>query len=147
AAEAAGLPHTPFHRAVRRMDDVLYAEIRDRQSATDLDERDDILSMLVQARDEDGTPLDTEELRDQLVTLLLAGHETTATALAWAFDALFRSPDVRARLEASLPAGDGYLDAVVDETLRIRPTVPDIGRRLGEPLTVNGGSTLDAGTA
>src|SRR4051812_522889 len=147
AAEAAGVPQTPFHRAVRRMDDVLYAEIRDRRAATDLDERDDILSMLIQARDEDGTPLNTDELRDQLVTLLLAGHETTATALAWAFDALFRNPGVRAKLEASLPEGDEYLDAVVEETLRIRPTVPDVGRRLGEPLALPDGRTLDPGTA
>jgi cytochrome P450 len=147
AAEAAGLPHTPFHRAVRRMDEVLYAEIRDRQAATDLDDRDDILSMLIGARDEDGAPLDAGELRDQLVTLLLAGHETTATALAWAFDALFRNPDVRARLEASLAEGDEYLDAVVDETLRIRPTVPDIGRRLGEPLPLGDGMELEPGTA
>src|SRR3954466_4984458 len=145
-AEAANLPRTPFHRAVRRMDDVLRAEIRDRRLATDLDERDDILSMLVQARDEDGSPLDEDELRDQLVTLLLAGHETTATALAWAFDALFRNPEVRSRLEASLGDGDEYLDAVVEETLRIRPTVHDVGRRLGEQLeTCNG--TLRAGTA
>src|SRR3954447_20953196 len=147
AAEAAGLPRTPFHRAVLRMDEVLYAEIRDRQATTDLDDRDDILSTLIQARDEDGAPLDAGELRDQLVTLLLAGHETTATALAWAFDALFRNPDVRAKLEASLPEGDAYLDAVVEETLRIRPTVHDVGRRLGEPLATKDGQTVDAGTA
>jgi cytochrome P450 len=145
--EAAGVPRTPFHRAVRRMDDVLRDEIRERQKATDLDERDDILSMLVQARDEDGSPLDEDELRDQLVTLLLAGHETTATALAWAFDALFRNPRVRATLEASLADGDEYLDAVVEETLRIRPTVHDVGRRLGEPLEAKDGRTLEAGTA
>ena len=147
AAEAAGQPRTPFHRAVRRMDDVLYAEIRDRQAATDLDARDDILSMLVQARDEEGAPLDEDELRDQLVTLLLAGHETTATALAWAFDALFRNPGVRSKLEASLADGDEYLDAVVEEVLRIRPTVPDIGRRLGEPLALGDGNELAPGTA
>jgi cytochrome P450 len=146
-AEAASLPHTPFHRAVRRMDDVLRAEIRDRQAATDLAERDDILSMLVEARDEDGAPLDEDELRDQLVTLLLAGHETTATALAWTFDALFRNPEVLARLEASLPEGDEYLDAVVEETLRIRPTVHDVGRRLGEPLVTKDGRTIEPGTA
>ena len=146
-AEAVNVPHTPFHRAVRRMDDVLREEIRERQAAPDLDERDDILSMLVQARDEDGAPLDEDELRDQLVTLLLAGHETTATALAWAFDALFRNPEVLARLEASLPEGDAYLDAVVEETLRIRPTVHDVGRRLGEPLETKDGRTIDAGTA
>jgi cytochrome P450 len=146
-AEAAGVRRTPFHRAVRRMDDVLYDEIRDRQKAPDLDARDDVLSMLVQARDEDGSPLDEDELRDQLVTLLLAGHETTATALAWAFDALFRNPEVLAKLEASLPEGDDYLDAVVEETLRIRPTVHDVGRRLGEPLETKDGRTIDAGTA
>jgi cytochrome P450 len=146
-AEAAGRPRTPFHRAVRRMDDVLREEIRERQAQTDLDERDDILSMLIQARDEDGSPLDEDELRDQLVTLLLAGHETTATALAWAFDALFRNPEVLARLQASLPDGDDYLDAVVEETLRIRPTVHDVGRRLGEPLETKDGRTLDPGTA
>jgi cytochrome P450 len=146
-AEAVGQPRTPFHRALGAMDDVLRAEIRDRQAATDLDARDDILSMLVLARDEDGAPLDEDELRDQLVTLLLAGHETTATALAWTFDALFRNPAVRERLEASLPEGDDYLDAVVEESLRIRPTVHDVGRRLGEPLTTNDGLTLDAGTA
>ena len=145
-AEAAGRPQTPFHRAVRRMDDVLRAEIRDRQAASDLGERDDILSMLVQARDEDGSPLEEDELRDQLVTLLLAGHETTATALAWAFDGLFRNPEVLARLKASLPDGDDYLDAVVEETLRIRPTVHDVGRRIGEPLETAAGR-LDAGTA
>jgi cytochrome P450 len=146
-AEAANRPSTPFHRAVHRMDDVLRAEIRDRQAASDLDERDDILSMLIQARDEDGSPLDEDELRDQLVTLLLAGHETTATSLAWAFDALFRNPDVLAKLMASLPEGDEYLDAVVEETLRIRPTVHDVGRRLGEPLHTKDGRTIEAGTA
>jgi cytochrome P450 len=146
-AEAAGVPRTPFHRAVRRMDDVLRDEIRERQAAADLDERDDILSMLVQARDDDGSPLDEDELRDQLVTLLLAGHETTATALSWAFDALFRNPDVRARLESSLTDGDDYLDAVVEESLRIRPTVHDVGRRLGEPLETKDGRTIEAGTA
>jgi cytochrome P450 len=146
-AEGAGVPRTPFHRAVRRMDDVLFEEIRERQAAPDLEARDDVLSMLVQARDEDGSPLDTDELRDQLVTLLLAGHETTATALAWAFDALFRNPGVLTRLRSSLADGDDYLDAVVEETLRIRPTVHDVGRRLGEPLAIKDGGTIDAGTA
>ena len=146
-AEAAKQPRTPFHRAVRRMDEVLFEEIRERQAAPDLDARDDILSMLIQARDEDGEPLDTDELRDQLVTLLLAGHETTATALAWAFDALFRNPPVLERLRASLAEGDAYLDAVVEETLRIRPTVHDVGRRLGEPLTTKQGLTMEPGTA
>ena len=145
-AERSGLRHTPFHRALRRMDLVLHQEIRERQAAKDLDQRDDILSMLIQARDEDGSPLGEDELRDQLVTLLLAGHETTATALAWAFDALFRNPGVFARLTASLADGDDYLDAVVEESLRIRPTIHDVGRRLGEPLQTSNG-TLAPGTA
>ena len=146
-SEASGIRRTPFHRAVRRMDDVLREEIRERQAAADLDARDDVLSMLVAARDEDGEPLDEDELRDQLVTLLLAGHETTATALAWAFDALFRNPEVLARIEASLAGGDEYLDAVVEETLRIRPTIHDVGRRLGEALETKDSLTVDAGTA
>ncbi len=146
-AEAASVPRTPFHRAIRRMDNVLRDEIRERQRASDLDERDDILSMLVQARDEDGAPLDEDELRDQLVTLLLAGHETTATALAWAFDALFRNPEVRSKLKASLADGDDYLDAAVEESLRIRPTVHDVGRRLGEALEAKDGRTIEAGAA
>ena len=145
-AERAGLRHTPFHRALRRMDAVLHQEIRERQAASDLDRRDDILSMLIQARDEDGSPLGEDELRDQLVTLLLAGHETTATALAWAFDALFRNPDVLARLKASLTEGDDYLDAVIEESLRIRPTIHDVGRRLGSELQTPV-ATLEAGTA
>ncbi|HEV2812985.1 MAG TPA: cytochrome P450 [Solirubrobacteraceae bacterium] len=146
-SEASGIRRTPFHRAVRRMDDVLREEIRERQAAADLDARADVLSMLVAARDEDGEPLDEDELRDQLVTLLLAGHETTATALAWAFDALFRNPEVLARIEASLAGGDEYLDAVVEETLRIRPTIHDVGRRLGEALETKDSLTVDAGTA
>ena len=145
-AEAAGRKVTPFHRAVRRMDALIHEELRERRRAPDLAERDDIASILMSARDEDGQPLTDDELRDQLVTLLAAGHETTATALAWAFDALFRTPAVRERLERSLPEGDAYLDAVVEETLRIRPTVPDVGRRIGEPLDT-GEHTLAPGTA
>ena len=147
AAEARGSKRSPFHRAVRRMDDILYAEIDERGRATDFDERDDILSMLLGARDEHGAPMDDGELRDQLVTLLLAGHETTATSLAWAFDALFRNPGVRARLEDSLAGGDEYLAAELDETLRIRPTVHDVGRVLGHPLEIGDGRVLPAGTA
>ncbi len=142
-----GFQHTPFNRKVKRMDAIIYEEIADRQAADDLDEREDILSLLIRARDEEGNPLDRSELRDQLVTLLLSGHETTATSLAWAFDALFRNPDVREKLEASLAEGDEYLDAVIDETLRIRPTVHDVGRRLGAPITTKDGRTIEAGTA
>ena len=88
-------------------------------------ERDDVLSILLQARDEDGVPMTDEELRDELMTLLVAGHETTATTLAWAFDLLLRHPAAARAAAAprSRPAtSDGeYLDAVIKETLRIRP--------------------------
>ena len=97
------------------------------------------------AQDEHGEGLSDKELRDQLLTLLVAGHETTATALAWTFDALFRHPHVLARLREELAAGDEkYLSAVVDESLRVRPIVPEVGRRLGTPLQMNGYS-LPAG--
>jgi cytochrome P450 len=102
--------------------------------------------MLVAARFDDGSEMSDAEIRDQLMTLLLAGHETTATALAWAFDLLFRSPEAYARLreEVELDAGHSYLDAVISETLRIRPVVPFTGRELREPSTL-GGFDLEPG--
>jgi cytochrome P450 len=108
--------------------------------------RDDILALLVAARDEDGRALSDEELRDQLVTLLLAGHETTATGLAWAFERLLRHPRVLERLRAGLAAGeDDYLDAVVKETLRVRPVIDSVWRKLAGPAEV-AGCRLPAGT-
>ena len=111
------------------LDELLFDEIARRRAAPDLDERDDVFSMLVLARDEDGRALSDAELRDELVTLLVAGHETTATALAWTFELLLRNPRVLAELEERLAAGDGeYLDAVVKESLRARPVIPGVGR-------------------
>ena len=107
---------------------------------------DDILSLLKAARFEDGEPMSDREIRDQLVTLLLAGHETTATGLAWTFDLLLRHPDVLARLVDEVDAGDDtYVRAVVSEALRLRPVVPLAGRRLAAPLEAPGLS-LPAGT-
>jgi cytochrome P450 len=101
--------------------------------------RDDILALLVEARDEDGRTLSDEELRDQLVTLLLAGHETTATGLAWAFERLLRNPGVLRRLLEELAAGEeGYLDAVVKETLRVRPVIDSVWRELTAPVELEG---------
>ena len=114
---------------------MLGAEIAERRA----DPREDILSLLVTARFEDGEPMDDQEIRDQLMTLLLAGHETTATGLAWTFDLLLRHPDVLERLVAEVDAGEeAYLRAVVSESLRLRPVVPLAGRRLSQPLQVNG---------
>jgi cytochrome P450 len=117
------------------IDALLTAEIAERRA----DPREDILSMLVTARFEDGEPMDDAEVRDQLITLLLAGHETTATGLAWAFDLLLRHPLVLDRLTAAVDEGDdAYVRAVVSEALRLRPVVPLAGRRLSEELRVNG---------
>ncbi len=128
------------------VDDLLQAEVAERRADPDLGSRTDILSMLVAARFDDGEPLSDEELRDQLITLLLAGHETTATALAWTFDLLLRNPPQLARLQAELEQdGEEYLRAVISESLRLRPVVPLAGRRLHSALRVKG-YELPAGT-
>jgi cytochrome P450 len=137
-----------FEKVVREADAALLAEIARRRDDPALADRDDVLSLLLQARDEDGQTMSDGELRDQLVTLLLAGHETTATALAWTFDQLLRRPDAlsRAREEAR---GEGrerpYLDAVAKEVLRMRPPLPIVDRRLAVPFEL-GGRELPAGT-
>ena len=117
----------------------------ERREAPDLAEREDILSLLVEARHEDGSAMSDQELRDELMTLLVAGHETTATALAWALERLVRHPDKLDCLRAEVAAGeDEYLEAVVKETLRLRPILPLVARRLTEPMEI-GGHLLPAG--
>jgi cytochrome P450 len=139
-------PWAKFERQLRAVDELLYAEIAERRAAGDLEERDDILSALILARFEDGEAMSDTDLRDQLLTLLLAGHETTATALAWAFDLLLRHPRELQRLRDSLEAGEeDYLRATISESLRLRPVVPLAGRRLAKELSVDG-LTLPAGT-
>jgi cytochrome P450 len=129
-----------FERQRRAVDEMIYAEIAARRAAPDLEERTDVLSMLLLARDEEGGALTDAELRDELVTLVVAGHETTATGLAWAFEMLLRNPAVLARARTAVAEDDtAYLDAVVKETLRRRTVVPGIGRVVrGEPFSVNG---------
>lgn len=128
------------------VDALLRDEIAERRSDPRLDEREDILSLLVGVRFEGGGGMSDSELRDQLVTLLLAGHETTATGLAWTFDLLLRNPAPMARLREELAeGGEEYLRAVISEALRLRPVVPLAGRRLGAELAVNG-YTLPPGT-
>jgi len=135
-----------FESQLREVDDLLYAEIAEHRSKPELADRDDILSMLMLAEFEDGGTMSDKELRDQLMTLLLAGHETTATALAWTFDLLLRHPEPLQRLRDSLENGeDEYLRATISESLRLRPVLPLAGRRLAEELSVDG-LTLPVGT-
>jgi cytochrome P450 family 135 len=141
-----GRPWAKFEGRLKEVDDLLYAEIAERRAEGGLEERDDILSVLMQARFEDGGEMSDTDLRDQLMTLLLAGHETTATALAWTFDLLLRHPRELDRLRDSLDAGEeDYLRATISESLRLRPVVPLAGRRLNVDLVADG-LELPAGT-
>jgi cytochrome P450 len=128
-------------RYLEPVDRELYALIAARREAPDLAEREDVLSTLLLARDEDGEPMSDVELRDELLTLLVAGHETTATSLAWAVERLVRHPGALDRVATDAE----YADAVVKETLRLRPVVAIVLRRLLEPLEV-AGRELPAGT-
>jgi cytochrome P450 len=131
--------HPRLRAALDPVDALLADEIHRRREAPDLGERDDILSLLVQARHEDGSPMTDTELRDELMTLLVAGHETTATGLAWALERLVRHPAALERLREEVLAGDEeYLDAVVKETLRLRPVLAIVLRKLMAPMEIAG---------
>jgi len=130
-------PLLALQERAREIDALLAEEIAARRAAPG----EDICSLLVAARFEDGSGMDDTEVRDQLMTLLMAGHETTATGLAWTLDLLVRHPEAMERARGD----DTYLKAVVSEALRLRPVVPLAGRRLSVPLAVNG-LTLPAGT-
>ena len=127
----------------RQVDVMLDEEIADRRARGD---GTDVLSLLVAARDEDGRALTDQELRDEIITLLVAGHETTATALAWTLERLSRHPDVLARAVAEADAGesDDYLDAVCKETLRVRPVIQDVMRVVKQPVEL-GGARIEPG--
>jgi cytochrome P450 len=138
-------PWTRYNETRVRADRLIRAEIERAQNDPDLESRSDVLAMLVQ---ESG--MTDDELRDQLVTLLLAGHETTATGLSWTLERLVRHPAVLAEANRAARADDhAYLDAVITESLRIRPVVPDITRRLVTDVTIgegDGALHLPAGT-
>ncbi|MDX6594846.1 MAG: cytochrome family [Solirubrobacterales bacterium] len=132
-------PWGQFQRRLRAADTLLYEEIARRRGEADLEDRSDVLSLLLRARDEDGGAMTDVELRDELMTLLLAGHETTATGLAFAFDLLLREPRVLARLREELGGDDDtYLDAVVTESLRLRPVIDANERTLTRPRRIAG---------
>jgi cytochrome P450 family 135 len=164
-----GGPFAQFESKLREVDELLFAEIAEHRARPDTDKREDILSMLMRAEFEDGGSaerpseisgdderegakrdihrgMEDQELRDQLMTLLLAAHETTATALAWTFDLLLRHPMALGRLRDSLAADEEeYLRATITESLRLRPVVPLAGRRLAVDLEADG-LKLPAGT-
>ena len=138
AAGDRGGPRSPWGKlrmARAEADLVLDRQIAERRADPRADERGDILSLLLDARDEDGEGLSDQALRDELVTLLVAGHETTASALAWTLERLSREPRVLDRLLDSLSSGsDEYLEATIKESLRLRPVVPAVARRLQAPM-------------
>ncbi len=134
-----------LRRNMEEADRLLFAEIADRRADPDLAMRTDALAKLIRAGEDNGDPMTDRELRDQLITLLVAGHDTTATGLSWALERLTRHPailekSVRAAEAAAAadPAADDFLDAVAKETLRIRPVVFDVGRVLKEPVELAG---------
>src|SRR3954468_8565792 len=138
------IANTPLPRKLLKpVDDYLFAEIARRREDPLLDSRDDVCSLLLGTRHEDGSPMSDQEIRDELVTLLVAGHETTASAVSWAVERLLRHPDQLARAASG---DEEYLDAVVKETLRLRPVLPLVARRLTEPMEI-GGRELPAGVA
>lgn len=128
------------------VDRLIFEEIARRREDPGAGDRDDVLSLLIAARDDQGRPLSDEELRDELLGLLGAGHETTATALAWAGERLSRHPAVQHQLTAELDeGGDAYLEAVIQETMRNRPPVID-SVRIAVQDTELGGHLVPAGT-
>ncbi len=137
-------PLTPYRRFARLRDeaDALIFELIDERRAQAADERDDVLTMLLAARHEaDGSPMSPQELRDELMTLLVAGHETTASQLAWAFERLVRTPAVLRRLVEAIDGDDGddYVLATIQEALRRRPVLPNTAPRLvKQPVEIGG---------
>ena len=143
-------PRSPWGRFLARrdrVDQLLLAEIEERRREPDADGRNDILSLLLSARDEDGNPLTDRELRDELITLLLAGHETTATSIGWAFERLLRTPPALERLTEEVLAGesDEYMEATIKEIMRVRPVVTEVFRAPSEPTEL-GGYLVEPGT-
>jgi hypothetical protein len=137
-----------FAMLMRQTDALIYELVTERRAAAE-DEREDILATLLAARHEDGSPMSAPEIRDELMTALVAGHETTASQLAWALERLAREPRVAARLaeEAAAGEGDEYLMATVNEILRLRPVLPNAEPRLTKRPVRIGGFDYPAGVS
>lgn len=143
ASRAPPLSRSAFRRARRGVDRIIFGEIARRRRG---EARDDVLGRLVAEPDHDGATMTDAELRDNAVTLLLTGHDVTASAVAWCFDSMLHDPPVLRRVQAELDAGEEtFLDAVIAETLRFRPPVPVVNRELARPMVV-AGRPLPAGT-
>jgi cytochrome P450 len=129
-------PVGPMKIGLGLLDRATYAVIAERRRAEDLGERRDILSLLLQARTEEGEAMSDKELRDELLTLVLAGHETTANSLAWAWERLVRNPAAHEALRDAVRGGseaEERVEATIVETMRSRPVIPIIGRRVAVP--------------
>jgi cytochrome P450 len=134
-------PWRGYFKNQQEVDEILYAEIRERRAAHDLEGRADVLSRLLRAGedDPDTPPLTDEEMRDQLVTLLLAGHETTASALSWTLHELGRNPDLMKRAVEAADSGDEvFLDACLKEAMRVHPVIDFVARTLQSDQVVAG---------
>jgi cytochrome P450 len=140
-------PFVAFMRLREDADALLFELIEERRGRHE--DRDDILSMLLEARHEDGSPMSDDEMRDELMTMLAAGHETTASTLAWMLDTLAHHPHVAARLREEIESGDGddYLTAVIQETMRRRPVLPNTEPRFVKKPIEIGGRTYPPGVA
>ncbi len=143
-AEPVGLQK----RGIQILDKYTYGVIKARRRVEDLEERSDILSLIMRARTEDGEPLTDRELRDELLTLILAGFETTANSMAWTWERLVRSPEAYDRLRDHVRSDDHateHIEAAITEGMRVRPVIPAIGRRVMVPWRL-GDYTVPAGT-
>ncbi len=130
-----------FNAQLAETDELIFALIEQRRADGDGAARDDVLAMMLAARHEDGSPMSQQELRDELMTALVAGHETTASQLGWALERLAREPAVSARLTAEIDRGesDEYLSATITEILRLRPVLPNAEPRLVmRPVEIGG---------
>jgi cytochrome P450 len=133
-------------KANREIDDVVMPLIARRRNDPRLAERADILALLMRARDDSGESLSDTQIRDDVITLMLAGHETTATTLAWVFDLLLHHPDALRRVQSeALEGEETFTTAVINETLRIRPPAPLTARVAAQPFPI-GGYRVDPGT-